>query len=196
MKKNIFIMSKVPFKGIIKNRLSKEIGFTKSKRLIINTLEKINKIFLDKKAEYNIYWYLFPKKKFRSYSFSFSSKCILQSKGNLGDKMWNLVKFQRKPLIIIGSDIPQLNLKAISHSFNKLKTYDVVIGPTYDGGFWLIGFANRKKLTNPFNNIRWSSSFTFTDLIQNLKSNQISYDFTQKLRDIDNKDDYCENNKD
>ena len=102
----------------------------------------------------------------------------------------------RKPLIIIGSDIPQLNLKAISHSFNKLKTYDVVIGPTYDGGFWLIGFANRKKLTNPFNNIRWSSSFTFTDLIQNLKSNQISYDYTQKLRDIDNKDDYCENNKD
>ena len=54
MKKNIFIISKAPFQGLIKNRLSKEIGYRKSKRLVNNTIEKVNKIFLHKKKEYKI----------------------------------------------------------------------------------------------------------------------------------------------
>ncbi len=192
MKKQIYVMSKVPFKGIIKKRLSSEIGYIKSKRLINNNIEKIKKIFLQNKI-FAVNWYLTPYKKFKSYSFSFCYQCILQCKGNLGNKMWNLVNNEKNPFIIIGSDIPKLNLKAISFSFDKLKTSDVVIGPTYDGGFWLIGFSNKKNIINPFSNIRWSTKHTLNDLIKNLKKNSISYSFTNKLRDIDNKDDYCKN---
>ena len=107
--------------------------------------------------------------------------------------MWNLLKSQNKPFIIVGSDIPDINIFAISNSFKKLSKRDVVIGPTYDGGFWLIGFSNKRKIINPFVNIRWSSKLTLSDLLANLKKSKISYEFTQKLRDIDNKDDYCEN---
>ena len=45
MKKNIFLMSKIPIKGSFKKRLSKQIGFIKSKRLIYNNIEKIHKCF-------------------------------------------------------------------------------------------------------------------------------------------------------
>ena len=83
---------------------------------------------------------------------------------------------------------------AISNSFKKLKKKDVVIGPTYDGGFWLIGLSNKKKIINPFINVRWSTSFTLSDLITNLKNHKISFEYIEKLRDIDNKADYCENN--
>ena len=47
MNKLVFVMSKVPVKGIMKNRLSRDIGFIKSKRLVCNTIEKIN-IMLNK----------------------------------------------------------------------------------------------------------------------------------------------------
>ena len=110
--------------------------------------------------------------------------------------MWNLLKIPNISSIIVGSDIPSLNIVAISLAFKKLRTSDVVIGPTYDGGFWLIGFSSKKKYPNPFNNIRWSTKYTLSDLIKNLKKMKISYNFTHKLRDIDNKADYCENNKD
>ena len=197
MNKLVFVMSKVPVKGIMKNRLSRDIGFIKSKRLVCNTIEKINKIFLRKKNEYTLNWYLTPSCRFRSYSFTFFHNCTLQSKGNLGNRLWSLIRLQKQPLIIVGSDIPDLNLLAISNSFKKLKKNDVVIGPTYDGGFWLIGFSNKKKIINPFTHVRWSTSFTLYDLIKNLKSNNIvSFDFVEKLRDIDNKADYCENIKD
>ena len=193
MRKKVFIMSKAPFQGLIKNRLSKEIGYRKSKRLVTNAIEKVNKIFLRKKKEYSLSWYILPCQKFRTYSFTISKNTIIQPKGNLGHKMWNLLKIQNSSSIIVGSDIPSLNIVAISLAFEKLRTADVLIGPTYDGGFWLIGYSSKKKHPNPFNNIRWSTKNTLSDLVINLKKMKISYDFTCKLRDIDNKADYCEN---
>ena len=76
-------------------------------------------------------------------------------------------------------------------AFNILKRHEIVIGPSHDGGFWLIGFANRKKMSYPFKKIRWSTQHTLTDLLINLKQQKTSYDFTEKLRDIDILDDYC-----
>ena len=154
MKKKVFVMSKIPFQGLIKNRLSKDIGYIKSKRLVYKNIEIINKIFLHKKKEYRLSWYLLPCQKFRTYSFTISKDTILQPKGNLGHKMWNLLKIQNSSSIIVGSDIPSLNIIAISLAFKKLRTSDVVIGPTCDGGFWLIGLSSKKKHHNPFNNIR------------------------------------------
>ena len=55
--------------------------------------------------------------------------------------------------VIIGTDIPKLDLKAIAYAFKQLKTSNVVIGPTYDGGFWLIGFSGKRRHVNPFDNI-------------------------------------------
>ena len=196
MKKNIYVMTKAPFRGIIKNRLSSEIGYVKSHRLTCNNIEKIERLFLRREKEYSVNWYLTPYYQFRSYSFSFSKKCVLQNKGDLGRKIWNILAIQNNSFIIVGTDIPKINLIAISLSFKLLKTNNVVIGPTYDGGFWLIGFSNKRKIVYPFNKVRWSSQNTLKDLIKNLKKNNISYSFTKKLRDIDNKDDYCKNNKD
>ena len=186
-------MSKVPFMGISKKRLTKDIGFIKSKRLTNNNLEKIKKIFINNKKKYFLYWYLTPIIKFRSYSFQFFTKCILQQGKDMGEKIWYLVKKKKKPFILIGSDIPGINQNVISKSFCYLKSYDMVIGPTEDGGFWLIGFSNKKPLSYPFNNIRWSTSNTLKDLLINLDKININYKITKKLRDIDNKGDYCKN---
>lgn len=178
--------------GISKKRLTKDIGFIKSKRLTNNNLEKIKKIFMKDKKKYFIYWYLTPFIKFRSYSFQFSSNCLIQKGKGMGEKIWHLVKNQKKSFVLIGSDIPDINQDIISQSFWHLKSYDMVIGPTEDGGFWLIGFS-KKKISYPFNSVRWSSSNTLKDLLKNLDKMSINYKITTKLRDIDNKDDYCKN---
>ena len=59
----------------------------------------------------------------------------------MGERIWYLVQKQKEPFIIVGSDIPDINLDNISQSFRHLKSYDIVIGPSEDGGFWLIGFS-------------------------------------------------------
>ncbi len=193
MKNNLYIMSKVPFMGISKKRLAKDIGFIKSKRLTNNNLEKIKKIFKTSKKQYSLYWYLTPFIKFRSYSFLFFNNCLIQKGENMGKKIWYIVKKQKEPFVLVGSDIPDINLVAISQSFKYLKSHDMVIGPSEDGGFWLIGFSKKKRISYPFKNIKWSSSKTLKDLLRNLDKDNITYKISAKLRDIDNKDDYCKN---
>ena len=75
---------------------------------------------------------------------------------------------------MIGSDIPDIKFQDLAKAFQILKTVDiVVIGPTYDEGFWLIGFSNKKPIIYPFRNIRWSTKHTLTDLIIILKKMEI-----------------------
>ena len=93
---------------------------------------------------------------------------------------------------MIGSDIPNIKFQDLVKAFHILKTVDIVLGPTYDQGFWLIGFSNKKPIMYPFRNIRWSSKHTLSDLTNNIRNNGNSMNFCKKLRDIDIIDDYCE----
>ena len=87
----------------------------------------------------------------------------------MGKKIWYLKSLMKKSFILIGSDIPDIKFEHLYSAITILKTKDIVIGPTYDQGFWLIGFSNKKPIVYPFRNIRWSTQYTLTDLIKNIK---------------------------
>lgn len=62
-----------------------------------------------------------------------------------------------RSVILVGSDIPGITRKAVERAFWSLETQrcDVVIGPTHDGGYYLIGL--RRPVVALFQNIAWSS---------------------------------------
>ena len=140
----------------------------------------------------NLNFYLQPGKKFRTFSHTIFDNIFNQTGNCLGEKIWYLKKVYRGPFIIFGSDIPEIKISYIKKLFNILKNKDVALGPTYDGGFWAIGFSNKKQLVFPFSDIRWSSKNTLDDLVKNLYSLKISFSFGHKLRDIDILKDYCD----
>ena len=187
----IFIMTRLPHAGLNKKRLSKDIGNVKVKNLLLKNLENCKKIFL-KKKNWTLYYYLDKKEIFRSFSFSYYKNIITQHGQDLGKKMWNLKNKFNDEVILFGSDIPNINFSAIKLASNILKNNEIVIGPSFDGGFWLIGFANKKKIGYPFHDIRWSTKHALKDLELNLNKSRISFKFTEKLRDIDILEDYCD----
>ena len=192
-----FIMSKTPFLGATKTKLDKCIGRVVVKRFTINNIDKIKKIFNSRNKTFNLYYYFSGKYKFRSNSFSYFNNCVKQVGYDMGEKIWYLKKKEKlcfNSIVLFGSDIPAIRLEKIEKAFDALKKTDVVIGPSYDGGFWLIGFSNKKEICYPFKNIRWSTSHTLVDLLRNLKSLKINYVLIEKLRDIDIFEDYCNYN--
>ena len=193
MKNNIFLMTKTPIHGLIKKRLAKDIGNCNSKRFTLLNIENIKKNLANKK-NYKLYFYTTPKKKFRTFSHNIYQNIFIQQGSNMGKKIWYLKSLIKKKFILIGSDIPDIRFIDLNIAFQILKTNDVVIGPTYDEGFWLIGFSNKKPIVSPFKNIRWSTQYTLTDVIYNIKKNGNTFDFCKKLRDIDIIDDYCDYN--
>ena len=191
MKNKIFLMTKTPIHGLIKKRLSADIGNCASKRFTLLNIENVKKI-LNNKKKFQLSFYTTPTKKFRSYSYSYKRRVFLQKGSNLGERIWYLKSLIKEKFILIGSDIPDIKFEDLYHAFEILKTNDIVIGPTFDMGFWLIGFSNKKPIIYPFKDIRWSSNYTLEDLTKNIKKNGNSINFCKKLRDIDIIDDYCD----
>jgi glycosyltransferase A (GT-A) superfamily protein (DUF2064 family) len=49
----------------------------------------------------------------------------------------------KTPLVLIGADTPHLSPQFLRRTFDILSQNDAVIGPSTDGGFYLLGFSSR-----------------------------------------------------
>jgi rSAM/selenodomain-associated transferase 1 len=108
---------------------------------------------------------------------------------NLGERMKNAfveafsMKFKRA--VLIGSDIPGLPLEFIEEAFKSLEEKDVVIGPSFDGGYYLIGFRDKTFSPRAFEKIRWSTSRVFEETMKILEHEGLTVHTLQPRRDID-----------
>lgn len=66
-----------------------------------------------------------------------------QSGENLGARMLNafakVFEAGYKSCVLIGSDIPEIRAQEITEALDHLEEDDIVIGPSADGGYWMIG---------------------------------------------------------
>ncbi len=113
-----------------------------------------------------------------------------QSPGDLGHKLHQafLQSFEQghQNIIIIGTDCTDLNAIHITKAINALEQKDVVIGPSHDGGYWLIGM---RRPLNLFKQMRWGTNSVFPDTINQLNQQKIEYDLLEELSDIDTPED-------
>jgi len=81
-----------------------------------------------------------------------------------------------KNIIFIGTDLPDLCHLDLLNTIRRLKQNDLILGPSNDGGYWLIGLSEKIILTNlylPFINIKWGTENVLQNTIDNLASNKI-----------------------
>lgn len=108
---------------------------------------------------------------------------VAQGAGDLGDRLARVMRsMPHGPVVVIGSDAPQVRAQDIAAAFAGLRRADVVLGPSFDGGFWLIGIRRPDKC-RPFGNVRWSSSFTLADVLGNLAGRKVL--LLETLEDVD-----------
>lgn len=92
-----------------------------------------------------------------------------QGRGDLGDRFARAFAAARHaPVIVIGTDAPDISRGLIWRGFQALKRHDAVIGPSLDGGFWLFGLRPGAYRPGLFSGIRWSTRHAFSDLLLNL----------------------------
>lgn len=90
-----------------------------------------------------------------------------------------------KRVVLIGSDIPDLPLAFIEEAFTSLEEKDAVIGPAYDGGYYLIGFKNGTFVPQVLEGIPWGTESVFEDTMKILKQKKKKVHILQRWRDID-----------
>lgn len=106
---------------------------------------------------------------------------------DLGEKMSNAFEstFSQNFLssIIIGSDVPDITSSIIMDAFNNLENNDVVISPSDDGGYSLLGLKNMHK--ELFQNIRWSSKHVLNETLKTINDMKLKLSLLESLNDID-----------
>ncbi len=188
-RKCIILFVKYPEKGRVKTRLSAVLGDETTRNLykcfvsdLIGTLEKKRDTF--KIAFYppgsnkKIISWLGPE-----YSY------IPQVGRDLGERMETAFKetFLEgfNEVLVIGSDIPDITPSLIDKALKALKSSDAVIGPCYDGGYYLIGFRKKTFLSDTFKGIQWSTEGVFKDTMGVFIKKGYKVHILPKLRDID-----------
>ncbi|MTE26443.1 TIGR04282 family arsenosugar biosynthesis glycosyltransferase [Winogradskyella ouciana] len=110
---------------------------------------------------------------------------------DLGERMLNAFKdgfeagYER--IVLIGSDLPDINSTHIENGLDALKTNDMVFGPAEDGGYYLVGMSKMEELI--FKNKPWSQANLLELTLQELEEKQAKVGILETLNDIDNYDD-------
>ncbi len=93
-----------------------------------------------------------------------------QIPGNLGQKMLAVLRegvAMHGAAAVFGCDIPHLDPIILHKVFESLHDGHNVIGPTDDGGFYLIGLTQVEE--NMFNDIEWGTESVFERTLSNLR---------------------------
>lgn len=190
--KNLIItFTRNPELGKVKTRLAKTIGEASALAIYIKLLEHTESVLRNIDSDKAVYYSV----KIRENDLWNSN--IYQKHQQFGDdlgiRMQNAFKagFDAgySKIVIVGSDLHDLQPKHITQAFDALDTNDVTIGPAEDGGYYLLGMKTLYK--DVFENKNWGTETVFEDTIKNLKNESVF--LLEQLNDVDTYED-IENN--
>ena len=189
----LIIFGRYPVPGRTKTRLIPALGPAGAadlqRRLTEDILEMARRFAKPRKIEVEICFEGGSKQKMRRWLGS-KETLSRQVSGNIGERMQSafLNAFQRdaKRVVLLGTDIPQLNTDHLKQAFNALAENDVVIGPSTDGGYWLIGANHPVDL---FKGIHWSTNVVFSQTLALAKKQGLRVKTLSPLNDIDRAED-------
>ena len=194
MKKALIIFARYPELGKVKTRLAKTIGnetaLSVYKELLLYTHRITKNIAADK--------FVFLSEQvsedhFPLWNYPINRFIIKIQEGNtMGERMFHafrdLFASGYEQVCIIGSDCITLTQQNITDAFNHLEQYDAVIGPSADGGYYLLGM--KKPHTFLFENKEWSSDRVLYSTIEDFRLMQLSFYLLPVLSDIDTEEDW------
>lgn len=185
MKNLLIIFVKNPVLGKVKTRLAKSIGEKNAllvyEKLLKRTKEIAANLLIDKRVCYSEFigqddlWN----------NNSFQKK--MQKGNDLGEKMYNAFKDafadSYNNICLIGSDNMELTDEIILQAFSTLSKKDIVLGPSLDGGYYLIGMKRPHK--ELFFGKTWGSSKVFYEAVDEITRMNLDHALLPALNDID-----------
>ena len=91
-------------------------------------------------------------------------------------------------VVIIGSDCPELDAEMLEAAFDALDRNDFVLGPTPDGGYYLLGMKHTDD--SVFRGIAWSTDAVRNATLQKIAAAGKTCALLPDLPDIDTEEDW------
>lgn len=193
-KEVLLIFVKNPEKGHVKTRLAKSVGHHRALEVYKRLLEITKQVTLPLYCEKQV-WYSKEIPESDLWEDEQYEKRAQQGE-NLGERMQNAFRdaFESgfKKVVIVGSDCADLTHHILKDAFAALDKHEAVIGPSEDGGYYLLGMA--KFFPELFEEKSWSTDSVYRDTLTQMEKNSISCLRLPELNDIDTESDLKKSN--
>ena len=181
----ICLFARYPQIGKVKSRLAAECDESKAlfyyKKMLVRVLENLS-VF-----HKNLVVYYTGCDATTAKGWLPDFKLAEQASGNLGDKLRAALNEQygnnSQKIAFIGADCIELTDKILKQTEKYLNDVDVVIGPSTDGGYYLLGLSVKNE--SLFDDINWGSEVVFEQTMNKIYEHNLSYRLLPQLSDID-----------
>ncbi len=185
----LIIFYRNPTLGKVKTRLARTLGDAKALAVYLHLAAHTKSITEDLATDKAVYYsdYVDTEDNWDNLTY----KKYLQSGNNLGQKM--LHAFQEsfalgyRSICLIGTDCFELSLGVLEEAFDNLRSRDVVIGPAYDGGYYLLGM--NAPHAEFFENKLWSTNSVYAATVADFATKGLRYYQLPMLTDVDEEKD-------
>ncbi|MST62110.1 glycosyltransferase [Peptostreptococcus anaerobius] len=143
MKRAFILFTRLPIPGHTKTRLEKYISKDKCADLHRSMLMDIDLTLSNVDADIFIFHTPNGTSTELKHIFNEKYRYIIQKGDDIWERMANafldIFSLGYESVILIGADIPSIDSEHINNSFKLLEKSDIVITPTFDDGYCLIG---------------------------------------------------------
>ena len=183
MKPTLVILARAPRLGAVKRRLAAGIG-----RMAALRFHRLTMAALVRRMARDPRWRTVLAVTPESYRWPRGVPRISQGGGDLGARMARVIEaLPPGPVLLVGSDIPDIAPRHIDAAFRALAAHDAVFGPATDGGYWLVGVRDRALLRGLFRGVRWGGEHALADTLANLPAGR-SHALAAELTDVDDRE--------
>lgn len=114
-----------------------------------------------------------------------------QCPGDLGRKMHHFLR-QRlaqgyRRVLLLGADVPDVPLPFLQEACRRLQSCEVVLGPSPDGGYYLLGLG--RDVPWLFEDIPWGTAEVWRRSLEQLEQQGVSYSVLPSWQDVDRLED-------
>lgn len=88
---------------------------------------------------------------------------------------------------VVGSDVPRLAQEHVRAAWSALESHDVALGPTPDGGYYLLGL--REPRPSLFRDVPWGTGDVQDVTLERARAGGLSVCLLPSLRDVDTEED-------
>ncbi len=196
--KALIVFAKAPRLGKVKTRLAVGLGEEAALRVYRQLAEGIwAKLRVAQKQGAFSLWLCFDPPEMKSEIRSWlegADRYLPQISGNLGCRLASALNTAfsegHQKVAVIGTDAPATTPERILEAFSMLGRGRIVLGPSLDGGFYLMALADpRPDLGNLLEEIPWSSPDTLAALGGGVRCLDLRFELLPYARDIDTPED-------
>lgn len=191
MRRAIICFTRVPKPGVTKTRLLPVLSGDQCAQLHTAFLKDLASVYGEVEADLFVAYTADPAWEMLKDIFPAAYGYFPQEGADLGEKMYHalrqVLELGYDAAVLTGADLPRMTKAHLESGFAALTHADITLGPTSDGGYWLVGMKQPHRAV--FEKQQYGGATVLENTVAAAKAAGLTASFAKTCDDVDTPED-------